>query len=182
MTENYFIKIYYLIKTQMRIYAHSRKLVLAIMRMILTSSFLKADVTIMVIELKNGTIIEREIGALSRLVVENKDLSLVFKNSATENYSPADILKISFENVNLPSNLEDEISDKITVATTSDNSELIISNVSEANKEITIYALNGITVSKTLLNKGETRIDISSMVSGLYVVKIDGFTTKFLKR
>ena len=166
----------------MKFYAHPRKMTTVLFSLMLSSAYLTAQVPVMIIEMKNGTKIEREITNVSRLAIDNNDLSLVFLSSAAETYNPADIEKIYFENVGTPLGLNEESLQSPVINAASNGKSLHITGIICDNTPLYIYALNGSCVASEILNSGYNNVDISDLAQGLYIVKINDFTTKFIKR
>lgn len=61
------------------------------------------------------------------------------------------------------------------------NNQLVLTGV-EAGKRLSVLSVSGISVYSCHTESNETRIDISSFASGVYLLNVDGKVVKFIKK
>ena len=135
----------------------------------------------MIVELKNGNVVEKELQSLRRLSIESNNLSLVYNTqSQNEYYSPSEISKIYFTGLSASTGTEDELSDTLKVKLYLESDVLKVENAK--NCQLYIYALNGTKVLSQYLTSSQESIDVSLLQNGFYIVKAGNYTTKISKR
>lgn len=61
------------------------------------------------------------------------------------------------------------------------NNQLVLTGV-EAGKRLSMLSVSGISVYSCHTESNETRIDISNLASGVYLLNVDGKVVKFIKK
>ncbi len=157
-----------------------KKLFMSLFLICGVTMMLKAQDPKMIVELKSGILVEKELSNMSKLCVSGGDLSIVYVKLPQESYSTSEIKKIYFKNIASTASLDSELIKDTEVYLSPDFNTLIIE--SPKNTSVDIYALNGVKVMSDNITAGEARIDIMSLKEGFYIVKAGNHTTKICKR
>lgn len=140
-----------------------------------------AEVNNIVVERKNGTKADYPIDEVMSIKFGNSDLTVVKSDASGVTYAFDEVQKISFA-IEEPGNVKAvPTASEMTVWVARDGSMLRVNNWnSDKPARVAIYSLQGVRVIASNEWNGAD-IDISSLVSGIYVIQVDGKTAKFRK-
>jgi hypothetical protein len=160
-----------------------RKLLFLAILCVSGAHLLRAQVSSIVIEQKDG---DESIFALSSLdkltyTNSNEDLNVDKTSGDQLSFSLADIKKIYFT---------DAVTGLETLSTSAGSLELYPTIVDQSFKvnfegetaELLVFDASGVEVLRSTINSTNTTVYVSSLERGMYLVKINGETSKFVKQ
>lgn len=103
-------------------------------------------------------------------------MNVTFTDGSTLSFDMDDIVV----NLNAPTDITTLQNNLFTINTAVGNN-LVVTGV-KAGKMLSILSVTGISVYSCMTESNETRINISSLASGVYLLNIDGKVVKFIKK
>jgi hypothetical protein len=135
------------------------------------------------IELDDGSTISIELEDFNDIVFDNDNLivSSLGSDCQTAYYSSYSTVKIFFDNVLLGTN-ENTIENQVILYPNPVSNTLNLKFSQPVNSTATIYNLLGQNVKELELNSQLNQIDVTSLPSGIYILKTENETLKFIKK
>lgn len=134
-----------------------------------------------IIKFDNGSQFAPLITAVQKITFSDDNMLVDLKSGTDNTYNISDIRKIYFGNVtdnNVPETAEQQ---KILIYPNPASAYLILANLPN-NGIISIYAMDGLKVLEKSITNAQDQIDINSLAAGLYVIKVNQSTLKFIKQ
>jgi hypothetical protein len=125
---------------------------------------------------------EIDLTTFSKMTFGNGVVRFVYLNAVTDDYAVSTIKRIGFspdESLNID---EKQFSKLIELYPNPTDRFLYFSNIVEATQMVNIYSLQGLMVYSGMVNHEQQVIDVSTLSSGVYLLKIGAQTLKFMKR
>lgn len=145
------------------------KEIILIVSCLLWSGFVMASPEIMV----NGEAISK---SPTQIKINGDNVNVTFTDGSTLSFDMDDIVV----NLNAPTDITTLQNNLFTInSAVGDN--LVVTGV-KAGKMLSILSVTGISVYSCMTESNETRINISSLASGVYLLNIDGKVVKFIKK
>lgn len=136
--------------------------------------------TNLIVEYKDQTKQTFSLGETGRIYFEDSNLFIDEGSGIAVNIELKNIQKLLINN-DIASVIDHFAGDKLYIYPNPANDFLnIVSSVSE-NLNIAVFSLSGKIVLQTLLN-GSGQVDVSRLIPGFYVIKINDSTFKFSKQ
>lgn len=145
------------------------KEIILIVSCLLWSGFVMASPEIKV----NGETISK---SPTQIKINGDNVNVTFTDGSTLSFDMDDIVV----NLNAPTDITTLQNNLFTINTAVGNN-LVVTDV-KAGKMLSILSVTGISVYSCMTESNETRINISSLASGVYLLNIDGKVVKFIKK
>jgi hypothetical protein len=134
--------------------------------------------TKLIIWSKTGDSVAYALAEEPKLTFAETDL-VITTESVEVSYPLDDIKRLTYEASDY-SAIRDIETDKISFSV---NGELLVFPSLKANSTVSLYLLNGTSLfRKTVQAAGEYSFQISNLNAGVYIVKVNGITYKFVKK
>ena len=132
-------------------------------------------------------VIETKLTKIDKITFTDTNFSIHFDSSsqlievASEDYAYGEVEKITFSNINSIENIGKEENVKLMISPNPvDNIIRIVGYNNSEPAQLSIYSLNGEEVMRIENWQGET-IDASPLSAGIYILRINTTTIKFIK-
>lgn len=112
----------------------------------------------------------------SQIKINGDIVNVTFTDGSTLSFDMDDIV-VNFNTITDASALQNCLFGIKTVV----GNQLVLTGV-EAGKRLSILSVSGISVYSCHTESNETRIDISNLASGVYLLNVDGKVVKFIKK
>ena len=112
----------------------------------------------------------------SQIKINGDIVNVTFTDGSTLSFDMDDIV-VNFNTITEASALQNCLFGIKTVV----GNQLVLTGV-EAGKRLSILSVSGISVYSCHTESNETRIDISNLASGVYLLNVDGKVVKFIKK
>ena len=112
----------------------------------------------------------------SQIKINGDIVNVTFTDGSTLSFDMDDIV-VDFNTITDASALQNCLYGIKTIV----GNQLVLTGV-EAGKRLSILSVSGISVYSCMTESNETRINISSLASGVYLLNIDGKVVKFIKK
>ncbi|MBR6111613.1 MAG: T9SS type A sorting domain-containing protein [Paludibacteraceae bacterium] len=145
------------------------KEIILIVSCLLLSGFVMASPEIMV----NGEAISK---SPTQIKINGDNVNVTFTDGSTLSFDMDDIVV----NLNAPTDIT-TLQNNLFTINTAVGDNLVVTGV-KAGKMLSILSVTGISVYSCMTESNETRINISSLASGVYLLNIDGKVVKFIKK
>lgn len=145
------------------------KEIILIVSCLLWSGFVIASPEIMV----NGEAISK---SPTQIKINGDNVNVTFTDGSTLSFDMDDIVV----NLNAPTDIT-TLQNNLFTINTAVGDNLVVTGV-KAGKMLSILSVTGISVYSCMTESNETRINISSLASGVYLLNIDGKVVKFIKK
>lgn len=145
------------------------KEIILIVSCLLWSGFVMASPEIMV----NGEAIFK---SPTQIKINGDNVNVTFTDGSTLSFDMDDIVV----NLNAPTDIT-TLQNNLFTINTAVGDNLVVTGV-KAGKMLSILSVTGISVYSCMTESNETRINISSLASGIYLLNIDGKVVKFIKK
>lgn len=119
---------------------------------------------------------EKLTSSPAQITLKGDNVNVTFTDGTTSSFDMDDIVV----NFTMPTDVATLQNKLFAISTTVEN-ELVITGV-EAGKRFSILSVAGISVYSDETKSNETRIDISGLASGIYLLNVDGKVVKFIKK
>ena len=119
---------------------------------------------------------EAILSSPSQIKINGDNVNVTFTDGSTLSFDMDDIVV----NLNAPTDITTLQNNLFTINTAVGNN-LVVTGV-KAGKMLSILSVTGISVYSCMTESNETRINISSLASGVYLLNIDGKVVKFIKK
>lgn len=120
------------------------------------------------------------ISSVKKIVFDNGNMIFNFQNATSNSYPIGSIAAITF-NPNTDTKMTSSVVGKFSIYPNPVVNKFYIKDSDDKAISVTIYQLNGSVVSRFAIQNDANGIDISSLQSGLYLVKINNQTFKISK-
>lgn len=151
-----------------------RFLITALMVLGLASYSFAQDVTFYIVK-TDGTTTSHAMSTNSKIYYS--DTQLFFDdNGTTVSYNLSELRKAYFS---APQSTEEIENQQLSLYPNPAKDVLNIKNLAD-NQEVTIYSINGSVIMKTIVS-GDTKINVSDLHPGMYVVSAGNLVSKFIK-
>lgn len=148
-----------------------------ILTVVFTHTVSSSHAQTMNILLTNGNSQNYSITSSSKIYFSSSNL--VFNNVSSS--TPIDqIRKITFTTASKVENVNTN-GIQLTLSPNPAKDYIVLSNAPEGKNTISIYSMTGATMLITSLHSSSSTVDISTLPKGMYVVKIQTLTAKFIK-
>ena len=121
----------------------------------------------------NGEVIS---SSPSQIKINGDIVNVTFTDGSALSFDMDDIV-VNFNTITEASALQNCLFGIKTVV----GNQLVLTGV-EAGKRLSILSVSGISVYSCHTESNETRIDISNLASGVYLLNVDGKVVKFIKK
>jgi hypothetical protein len=130
----------------------------------------------------DGTQIPYDLGGVKTISFSSGNLLLNSVSGSTESFSISALTKLSFDNSSTVgiASVNGHLASVKMYLNNSENA-IYFQNIPNNKTLVTIYKLNGVLVKSNQINSGSQSIDVSNLVSGFYLVKINNQVFKFVK-
>lgn len=147
---------------------------------LLSISYLKLSAQSMVVETTNGDLIAENLVSIQNLKFPNRIMVLRKSDSSTRSFSLLTIKKLYFspESVN---SVESTAIQKIAVYPNPSVDFIRIENAPVQETNVSIYSVNGTKVLQKMISSADNEINVSRLQAGLYFIKMNAQTIKFIK-
>lgn len=149
-------------------------LITALMVLGLASYSFAQDVTFYIVK-TDGTTTSHAMSTNSKIYYSDTQLFLK-SDGETVSYNLSELRKAYFTIID---NTEEIDNQQLTIYPNPVKNILNIKNITD-NQLVTIYSISGAVMMRTIVS-GEAAIDISELHSGMYVVKVGDYVSKFIK-
>ena len=112
----------------------------------------------------------------SQIKINGDIVNVTFTDGSALSFDMDDIV-VNFNTITEASALQNCLFGIKTVV----GNQLVLTGV-EAGKRLSILSVSGISVYSCHTESNETRIDISNLASGVYLLNVDGKVVKFIKK
>ena len=112
----------------------------------------------------------------SQIKINGDIVNVTFTDGSTLSFDMDDIV-VNFNTITEASALQNCLFGIKTIV----GNQLVLTGV-EAGKRLSILSVSGISVYSCHTESNETRIDISNLASGVYLLNVDGKVVKFIKK
>ena len=136
----------------------------------------------LVLQLTNGTEETKDILALQKVFFSNENLNINYLNGSSETFAVTNLSKIYFHPLSSSSSTIAGSGKVVSVYPNPAISMLNVKNAPDIEASFTIFRMDGAIVMKSQLVGGGSSIDIASLNSGLYLLKIDNQVVRFIKK
>lgn len=147
--------------------------------MILAGNSLSAQNVI--IKFDNGSQFAPLISSVQKITFSDDNILVDMKTGTDNSYSISDIHKIYFGNVTdnkLPESTEQK---KILVYPNPASAFIMLSNLPQTGI-ISIYAMDGSLVFEQSITDTQQQVDVAALAAGLYMIKVNQSTLKFIRQ
>lgn len=134
-----------------------------------------------IIKFNNDSQFAPLITSVQKITFSDDKLFVDMKTGTDNSYNITDIRKIYFGNVtdnNVPESVDNQ---KILVYPNPASSFLILNNLPQSGS-LCIYSMSGAKVSEQTISDTQMQIDIENLTPGLYVLKVNQSTLKFIRQ
>ena len=121
----------------------------------------------------NGEVIS---SSPSQIKINGDIVNVTFTDGSALSFDMDDIV-VNFNTITEASALQNCLFGIKTIV----GNQLVLTGV-EAGKRLSILSVSGISVYSCHTESNETRIDISNLASGVYLLNVDGKVVKFIKK
>jgi hypothetical protein len=136
----------------------------------------------LVLKAKNGTITTKELGSVKRITFSNNNLLVNYLSGPVETYPLTSLSVLSFKSTVTridQFSLSGKRIMKIYPNPVKDVIHLV--NAPDTDFMVSIYRTNGVLALSTQFNSTSKSINISDLPNGLYLLKVNDQTFKFIK-
>ena len=135
----------------------------------------------LVIRQTDGAEITELLGSIRNLTFENGNLMVNFSAGATDIYSLDDVSKLYFNTITA---IEQHTiaAEKAILYPNPATHRLTISNIPADSQLIQILSTDGRVVQEVVVTASEETININDLRPGLYLVKSESWTSKFIRQ
>ncbi|MEE1062187.1 MAG: T9SS type A sorting domain-containing protein [Paludibacteraceae bacterium] len=112
----------------------------------------------------------------TQIKINGDNVNVTFTDGSTLSFDMDDIVV----NLNAPTDIT-TLQNNLFTINTAVGDNLVVTGV-KAGKMLSILSVTGISVYSCMTESNETRINISSLASGVYLLNIDGKVVKFIKK
>jgi hypothetical protein len=136
----------------------------------------------LVMKTKDGTILTKQLGTVKRITFSNNSMLVNYLGSPVETYSLSNISKLSFKStitgVDQPSLSSTRI---ISIYPNPAKDVIYLVNTPDNAFTVSIYRMNGVLVLSTPVSSTSKSINVNYLSGGLYLLKVNEQTFKFIK-
>jgi hypothetical protein len=141
---------------------------------------LKLGAQSMIVETENGVSAAENLNSIQNLKFPNKNLVLRKTDNSTRSFNLLSIKKLYFSQESVNSVINTDINE-ITIYPNPSVDVLRIENAPEQNTSLSIYSINGTKILQTEISGTDNEINVSHLKTGMYFLKINSQTLKFIK-
>lgn len=134
------------------------------------------------IETITGQIITESLNSIENITLPNENLVIHFSDSEPTTISLYSIGKIYFDMETSNGQEIKPITRIPAILTNPATSDLEIVNLPDHNVRAVIYSIKGEQLAHSWVSSGASRLNIQNLTGGLYILKLDGVTLKFVKQ
>ena len=146
--------------------------------MLLTISMKNYAQNSMLIQLKSGSVLSYTLASTSKISFLNNNLLYAPDNSST---AIDQITKITF-GVTSGTNDVNENNVTLGVSPNPAHDYIVLTNlISSENGKVSIYSATGVQVILRQISSSTETVDVSSLPQGIYIVRVNNQTAKFIK-
>lgn len=135
----------------------------------------------LVIRQNNGTEITELLGSIRNLTFEDGNLLVNFSTGNTDAYNLGDVSKLYFNTVTAIEQHE-ITANRVILFPNPANDRLTISNIPSDSQLIQVFSTDGRMVQELVVSATSETIDISGLKPGLYLVRSESWTSKFIRQ
>jgi hypothetical protein len=134
------------------------------------------------IETINGQVITESLNSIENITLPNENLVIHFSDSEPTTLSLYSIKKIYFDMETSSGQEIKPIINNPAILTNPAKNELEIVNLPDKQVMAVIYSIQGEQLAQTWVSSEVSTLNIQHLTGGLYILKIDGVTLKFVKK
>lgn len=136
----------------------------------------------LVLQLTNGTEETKDILALQKVFFSDENLNINYLNGSSDAFKITNLSKIYFHPLSSSVTSIAGTGKVISVYPNPAISTLNVRNAPDTEASFAIFRLDGVIIMESQLVEGNSSIDIASLNSGLYLLKIDNQVVRFIKK
>ena len=125
---------------------------------------------------------EIDLSTFSKMTFSNGVVRFAYHNAADDDFAVSTIKRIGFSPDESLDIYEKQFGKTIELYPNPADRFLYFRNVEETTQRVNIYSLQGLLVYSGLVDHEQQFIDVSTLSSGVYLMKIGEQTLKFVKR
>lgn len=131
------------------------------------------------IQEQDGTIHTELISNMRNVHFASGEMILQFTGGSTNAFALANLKKVYFDT---SIGVSEKTSDKLSLYPNPAGNSLHLEGIPKGNNQLTIYRTDGALILTQQVSNASHTIDLSDLNSGLYIIRVAGFTTKFIKK
>jgi hypothetical protein len=128
----------------------------------------------------SGTERSTSLTSLSKITFSGGNMLMTYINGSFEAIDLLSVQKIGFTLLNAIESVRETTALGVYPSPATDRMTLV--NIPEGAKQATIFRLDGSVISRVQLQSASQDIDVSSIPSGFYLLKVNNTTVKFAKK
>lgn len=136
----------------------------------------------LVLQLTNGTEETKDILALQKVFFSDENFNINYLNGSSDAFKITNLSKIYFHPLSSSVTSIAGTGKVISVYPNPAISTLNVKNAPNTEASYEIFRMDGAIIMKSQLVEGNSSIDIASLNSGLYLLKIDNQVVRFIKK
>jgi len=137
----------------------------------------------LIVKFQDGSEETREISLLQNLQFPENLLQINFLSSSAENYDLSTISTLYLRQ--FPLAAEDyslNESEEISIYPNPASNVIYVKNAPATSTLISIYSIDGTLISQKQVSSQSQGLDVSSLITGVYILRINNQAIKFIKR
>ena len=131
------------------------------------------------IQKQDGSIHTELISIVRNIHFSSDDLVLQFTNGSTNGFSLSELKKVYFD---ITIGVAEQSTDKLTLSPNPATNTIYIQGIISTNETLSVYRADGALVFSQVVSSSNLSLDLSEFRPGLYIVRVAGFTSKFIKK
>lgn len=137
----------------------------------------------LVLKAVDGTENAKQLAILKKISFSNSNLLVDYKNGSTDTYSLSNVRKVYFKSATTATEIPilSENTAKLTVYPNPVRDVLYLQNAPEGNFTAYIYRMDVVLMTAIEVSAGSKSINVAHLSGGLYLLKINNQTCKFIK-
>ena len=147
---------------------------------LLSISYLKLSAQSMVVETTNGDLISENLVSIENLKFPNHIMVLRKSDNSTRSFSLLTTKKLYFSPESVSSVVSTDIQE-IAVYPNPSVDFIRIENAPVEETNVAIYSVNGTIILQKTISSSDNEINVSQLQAGLYIIKMNTQTIKFIK-
>lgn len=138
--------------------------------------------TIMIVDIIDGVEQNIELSTASKISFQTDSIVILPRtgDATTMIYAITDIRKLAFDG-SIVTGLDTVEQPRVTIYPNPVSDYFMINGIQKGNLPLKVFSLNGRVVIRGRYRYG-SRVDVSSLASGLYLIQVGGDNCKFVKK
>lgn len=136
----------------------------------------------LVLKAKDGTITTKQLGTVKRITFSNNNLLVNYQSGPVETYPLTSLSILSFKSTVTGVDQSSLSGTRIMMIYPNPVKDVInLVNAPDTEFTVSIYRMNGVLVLSTQVNSTRKSINVSYLSGGLYLLKVNDQSFKFIK-